>query len=67
MTKYKYKVFVDLQAGPDDSMSFEYTGVEYSSKQEAQKELRKARKEIGSHMILDAYIVREEVENEEGN
>ena len=62
MTKYKYKVYVDLQAGADDYMSFEYTGVEYSSRQEAQKELRKARKEIGSHMVLDAYIVREEVE-----
>lgn len=67
MTNYKYKVVVQLQAGPDDTMVFDYTGVEYNSRPDAQKELRKARKEIGSHMIFDAYIVREEVENEEGN
>lgn len=55
MTKYKYKVVVELQAGPDDTMVFDYTGVEYLTRQEAKRELRLAQCEVEhKNYILDA-------------
>lgn len=63
MSKYRYKVVVELQAGPDDSMVFDYTGTEYLTLKEAKRELRLARCEVEhKNYILDAWIEKVEAE-----
>lgn len=63
MTNYRYKVVVELQAGPDDSMVFDYTGTEYLTLKEAKRELRLARCEVEhKNYILDAWIEKVEAE-----
>lgn len=63
MTKYKYKVVVELQAGPDDTMVFDYTGVEYLTRQEAKSELLLAQCEVEhKNYILEAWIEKVEAE-----
>ena len=60
---YRYKVVVELQAGPDDSMVFDYTGTEYLTLKEAKRELRLARCEVEhKNYILDAWIEKVEAE-----
>lgn len=63
MMNYRYKVVVELQAGPDDSMVFDYTGTEYLTLKEAKRELRLARCEVEhKNYILDAWIEKVEAE-----
>ena len=63
MMNYRYKVVVELQAGPDDSMVFDYTGTEYLTLKEAKRELRLAKCEVEhKNDILDAWIEKVEVE-----
>lgn len=56
----KYKVYVELRAGEDDTMVFEYDGVEYSTREEAKRIQRAVLNKKDDGFILDCWVEKVE-------
>ena len=54
-----YKIYVTMQFGYDDTYDAEYSGIEYTSKEEAKKELIAAKKFVKNDRSAHYAYIKE--------